>query len=58
MIIGLELEQALKQLEGQNIEIIYNNSDKLTDFDSQLVVACRHQQNKIILVVCNMKLKV
>lgn len=57
-MLGLTLEQATKLLGDRQVEIIWNNTDKLTDYDSQLVVACREQNSKVILTLSNFKLGV
>ncbi len=55
-MLGLTLEQATKLLGDKPVEIIWNNTDKLAEYDSQLVVACREQDDKVILTLANFKL--
>ncbi len=55
-MLGLTLDHATKLLGDRQVEIIWNNTDKLAEYDSQLVVACREQNNKVILTISNFKL--
>lgn len=54
----MRLEEAIKALNCENIEIKYNNNNKLTDFDAQLVVACKNVEGTTVLTVGNFKLKI
>ncbi|MEG1609060.1 MAG: hypothetical protein RR348_04255 [Clostridia bacterium] len=58
MYIGMTLQDALAVVDKQNTQIIYNNNDKLIDFDTQLVVSYKKCDDKVVLVVSNFKLKV
>lgn len=58
MYIGLDLNTALKLIKDKSVEIVNNNSNKLTDYDAQLVVGYKEIGNKVILTVSNFKLEV
>ena len=57
-MIGKTLEEALLLLKDKKVEIIYNTSNKLTDYDAQLVVGYREEKDKVYLIVSNFKLEV
>lgn len=58
MYIGLDLNTALKLIKDKSVEIVNNNSNKLTDYDAQLVVGYKEIGNRVILTVSNFKLEV
>lgn len=58
MIIGLTLDKALEVINDPNVNIIYNNCDKLASWDVQLVVAYRLQEGNNTIVVGNFKTEV
>ena len=55
---GKTLEEALLLLKDKKVEIIYNTSNKLADYDAQLVVGYREEKDKVYLIVSNFKLEV
>ena len=58
MYIGLDLNTVLKLIKDKSVEIVNNNSNKLTDYDAQLVVGYKEIGNRVILTVSNFKLEV
>lgn len=57
-MIGKSLEEALLLLKDKKVEIVYNTSDKLANYDAQLVVGYKEENNIVTLIVSNFKLEV
>ncbi len=57
-MIGLEISEALNQLQGKKVVVIKNSSDKLADGFVQLVVGYKQVDDVIYLTVSNFKLEV
>ena len=57
-MIGLEISEALNQLQGKKVVVIKNSSDKLAEGFVQLVVGYKQVNDVIYLTVSNFKLEV
>ncbi len=57
-MIGLEISEALNQLQGKKVVVIKNSSDKLAEGFVQLVVGYKQVDDVIYLTVSNFKLEV
>jgi len=57
-MIGLEISEALNQLQGRKVVVIKNSSDKLAEGFVQLVVGYKQVDDVIYLTVSNFKLEV
>ena len=57
-MIGLEISEALNQLQGKKVVVIKNSSDKLAEGFVQLVVGYKQVDHVIYLTVSNFKLEV